>query len=476
MPVVPPVAGVDDAGFMDALGAPVAPPPVPGVGAGGDGGAGVAAWRGDEDFDGDLLDGAEVIMDLGEEDDAGGASDDDDDADGGGAGAGDGGGEGREDQSTVAFTGHTDSVYSVAFHPLPSSKLAASGGGDDRGFLWRTDTGDVVAELGGHTDTVTEVAFSADGSFLATASMDSSVRLWATGPGAAGEFVRALEGPTEDVEWISWHSKVCGGARVAAARPRARDFVRACVCHPMVTSRVRACVCACVCGTFQGNVLLAGSADKTVWMWLAATGKFMQVFVGHEAAVTCGCFSGDGKAVLTGSVDSTVRVWNPKDGVCMHVFTGHGFHTGAISGIVAHHDRQLFLTAGQDGLACLANYRSGKILATLSHVAKDAARAPGGGRGGGGGAGGDGGGAEDASGAGGGGGGDSAGGGGRGSPSGEGDDDDDVGVTVEACVARALLVVRWSRARWRAVAVSDSRGRCCGVPRGPTTGRSACGT
>jgi hypothetical protein len=131
----------------------------------------------------------------------------------------------------------------------------------------------------------------------------------------------------------------------------------------------RCCRSLARCAVLQGNVLLAGSADKTVWMWLAATGKFMQVFVGHEAAVTCGAFSGDGKAVLTGSADSTARVWNPKDGVCMHVFKGHGFYVGAISAIVAHHERPLLLTAGQDGLACLANYRTGKVLAIFSHAA-----------------------------------------------------------------------------------------------------------
>ena len=59
--------------------------------------------------------------------------------------------------------------------------------------------------------------------------MDGMVKLWDAKTGA---LKRTLEGPA-DVEWLDWHTK--------------------------------------------GNVLLAGSSDGTVWMWLAASGACMQV-------------------------------------------------------------------------------------------------------------------------------------------------------------------------------------------------------
>jgi hypothetical protein len=40
----------------------------------------------------------------------------------------------------------TDSVYAVAIHP-ENPILIASGGGDDRCYLWRADTGEKIFEL-----------------------------------------------------------------------------------------------------------------------------------------------------------------------------------------------------------------------------------------------------------------------------------------------------------------------------------------
>lgn len=126
-------------------------------------------------------------------------------------------------------------VYSVAWSPRQAD-LVATGGADDRAYIWRVGqeafeaTGGAVLELSGHTDTVSSLAFSADGTFLASGGMDGRVKVWEV---ASGRCAQTLEGPGDAVEWVQWHPK--------------------------------------------GGVLLAGAADFTAWMWLAATGACMQV-------------------------------------------------------------------------------------------------------------------------------------------------------------------------------------------------------
>lgn len=102
------------------------------------------------------------------------------------------------DDSKVSYEGHEDAVYAVALHPI-DSLVAVSGGGDDMGHIWRTDTGEELLKLDGHKDSVTSVAFSWDGEMVATGGMDGRVRVWRRkGEGyLSWEFVIGLEGPEE---------------------------------------------------------------------------------------------------------------------------------------------------------------------------------------------------------------------------------------------------------------------------------------
>ncbi|KAG7025146.1 SPAC25H1.08c, partial [Cucurbita argyrosperma subsp. argyrosperma] len=152
----------------------------------------------------------------------------------------------EDDDSIHTFTGHTGEVYTVACSPIDAT-LVATGGGDDKGFMWKIGRGGFAQELTGHKDSVSSLAFSANGQLLASGSFDGVIQIWDT---SSGNLKCTLEGPGGGIEWVRWH-------------PR-------------------------------GHLVLAGSEDSTAWMWNADRGVYLNIFSGHGASVTCGDFTPDG--------------------------------------------------------------------------------------------------------------------------------------------------------------------------------------
>jgi WD40 repeat protein len=73
-------------------------------------------------------------------------------------------------------------VESLAFNPV-NSLLASGGSFDDTTVrLWSIETGELLRVLPGHTHAVEHLAFSLEGSRLASGSYDGSLRLWGVRP------------------------------------------------------------------------------------------------------------------------------------------------------------------------------------------------------------------------------------------------------------------------------------------------------
>ena len=95
----------------------------------------------------------------------------------------------RNQQDLLTFTGHTLPVVSIACSP--DGKWIASGSLDKTVRLWDTTTGKVIRTLAGHTRPVSYVAVSPDGKTLLSSGLDGAARFWNV---ADGKQVASIEG------------------------------------------------------------------------------------------------------------------------------------------------------------------------------------------------------------------------------------------------------------------------------------------
>ncbi|NDJ78677.1 MAG: tetratricopeptide repeat protein [Chloroflexi bacterium] len=164
----------------------------------------------------------------------------------------------------ATFSGHYGWVQTVAFHP--DGTQLASAGDDTTIRLWDLATGQTVRTFDGHTWVVGSVTFSPDGMQLASASLDGTVRLW---DAATAEPLRVLEadGPLWQVAYSP-----------------------------------------------DGQLVAAGGRDGAITVWSVETGERLLTLPAHDGWTHTVAFSPDGRLLASAGEDGRIRLWAVPEG------------------------------------------------------------------------------------------------------------------------------------------------------------------
>src|SRR5262249_14573043 len=92
------------------------------------------------------------------------------------------------------LTWHSGMVNSIAFSA--DGTVLASGSDDKTARLWNTKTGAVRQIITGHNGVVSSVALTSDGLLLATGSQDKTIKLWNA---QTGSLIRTFSGHSRKV-------------------------------------------------------------------------------------------------------------------------------------------------------------------------------------------------------------------------------------------------------------------------------------
>jgi WD40 repeat protein len=184
--------------------------------------------------------------------------------------------------------------------------------------------------LGSHASSVNAVAISRDGSAIASASDDHTVRLWSAVDGRRRD---TLVGHTSRVLAVTFGPD---GRRLASASGDVLDARPGQLLVWDVESGRRLMALegaeSALCGVAfspDGAWLAAGGGqalsrhDDHVRVWDAATGALLHTLAGHENVVGALAFNPDGGTLASGSADETVRLWEVATGESRAVLRGH---------------------------------------------------------------------------------------------------------------------------------------------------------
>jgi WD40 repeat protein/transcriptional regulator with XRE-family HTH domain len=173
---------------------------------------------------------------------------------------------------------HGAGVWSIAYSPDGTRLATASG--DETVKIWDAATGQELlsfSTLGAGFVDEPYIRFSPDGTRLASVHDDMTVRIW---DAASGEELLRLSGyPFWNIAWNQ------AGTRLATA-----------------------------------------DDDGLAKVWDAATGKELLTLSGHTEFLMQVSFSPDGRRLVTGSADSTAKVWDLATGRELFTLAGHAFY------------------------------------------------------------------------------------------------------------------------------------------------------
>jgi len=174
-----------------------------------------------------------------------------------------------------ALKWHLKWINGLAFSPDGSRLATCSNDRDIK--LWATALDPEVRTLQGHSDWVSSVAFSPDATQLASGSLDKTVKLWDI---ASGQELHTLEGEKNEVRQVAF--------------------------------------------SHDGRLLASAGSEGVIRLWDCRTGQLLQSLISNAPDIVYGlCFSGDGKWLASALNDHTVRIWDVAKARERWILRGH---------------------------------------------------------------------------------------------------------------------------------------------------------
>lgn len=259
---------------------------------------------------------------------------------------------GSQSVSLVPQIGHSETINAVAYSPDGTQIATASDDGSVR--LWDRKAREVRAVLSGHEDRVNSVAYSPDGQYIVSSSMDGTVRVWDSARATA---VATMEATAHSAAYSPDGRRIVSGGLDDSVR------VWDAAAHAELAGLTghEGSVMSVVYSP-DGEQIASGSSDGTIRIWDSTKSTEIRVHRGHNDWVLSVAYSPDGQQVASASRDNTIRIWDADTGAEISVFKGHDRD---VVSVAYRPDGRHIVSGSRDGSVRVWDAASGDTVAIL---------------------------------------------------------------------------------------------------------------
>ncbi len=219
--------------------------------------------------------------------------------------------------------------------------------GESPGANWAQDKAgpELAARLAGHADAVFALAFSPDGKYVATASFDSTLKLWDAATGKQIKTYGGAVGHTKQV--ISLAFSQDGTMLASGSTDNTIKVWDVPVNVPIRSLKNNDAVSAVALSPDGTKLALAGN-DGSLRLVTAVEFKELGKFEsGHQGAVSGLAFNANGQTLASVGADRTLRYWNTANGKLIATV---GAHTAGVNSVAVNPGAAVAYTVGGDGM------------------------------------------------------------------------------------------------------------------------------
>jgi WD40 repeat protein/tRNA A-37 threonylcarbamoyl transferase component Bud32 len=257
-------------------------------------------------------------------------------------------------QLRLTYRGHSARVSAVAWSP--DGTRLASGSDDQTVQVWDSSSATPLVRYDGRHHKVAALAWSPDGTCIASGEGEQGgLHLWEAATRKTIFICGAHTGSVLTLAWSPDGTRLASGGDDQAVQMREvikRQLLFTYRCH---AGEVRA-----LAWSPDGNRLASASQDRMVQVQDPATGQHLLSYQGHTNAVCAVAWSPDSTRLVSGSLDGTAQVWGA-NGAFIGAYRGHS--SGVLT-VAWSPDGQRIASGDQDGSIQLWEAATGISLAT----------------------------------------------------------------------------------------------------------------